>query len=204
MNTYERIKSLRKSMRMSQEELAHKVGYRDRSSIAKVEKGEVDISESKIKAFAQALNVTPLYLLGIEEKQVTLIPIPVIASVSAGFDHLAVIDGEDFELLPSSELHGYSASELRIFKVKGDSMYPRILDGDKVLVHIQPSVDSGDTAVVVYNGEEATIKKVRYASGEDWMELIPANPEYQTKRIEGKDLEHCHVVGKIIKLIRDF
>ena len=100
-------------------------------------------------------------------------------------------------------MHGYSPDECVLFQVKGNSMYPRILDGDKIVVHEQPSVDSGDTAIVVYNGDEGTVKKVKYVIGEDWIELIPANPEYPPKRIEGLDLENCHIYGKVIGLFRD-
>lgn len=181
------------------------------ATLSQYKSGKYEPKQRRLEQLAQVLNVSVQWLMGYDspmfepiDKDIVLIPIPIIASVSAGYDGLAVIEADGVELMPSSELHGYSAAELRIFNVKGDSMYPRILDGDKVLVHLQSSVDSGDIAVVVYNGDEATVKRVRYAPGEDWMELIPANPEYKTKRIEGKELEHCHVVGKIIKLIRDF
>ena len=59
METHENIKLLRESQGLSQEALAEKVGYKDRSSIAKIESGVVDLSQSKIAAFAKALNVTP-------------------------------------------------------------------------------------------------------------------------------------------------
>lgn len=61
---YQRIKQLRLQLKLSQEELAYKTGYSDRSSIAKIEKGEVDLAVSKITAFATALGVSPLYLMG--------------------------------------------------------------------------------------------------------------------------------------------
>ena len=61
---YENIKRLRKERKWSQEELALKTGYTDRSSITKIEQGEVDLSQSKIQAFADAFGVTPQYLMG--------------------------------------------------------------------------------------------------------------------------------------------
>lgn len=67
MQIHERIKALRERRGLSQEALALAVGYRDRSSIAKVETGKVDLSQSKIAAFAKALGVTPAALLGWEE-----------------------------------------------------------------------------------------------------------------------------------------
>lgn len=64
LKLYENIKRLRKEAGLTQEELAHKVGYTDRSSIAKIESGVVDIPQSKIKQFADIFGVTPGYLLG--------------------------------------------------------------------------------------------------------------------------------------------
>lgn len=71
MNIYERIKSLRVSKGMSQYDLALKVGYKGRSAISKVEKGERDISQSMIVKYAEALGVTPTYLLYGNEEQET-------------------------------------------------------------------------------------------------------------------------------------
>lgn len=69
MTMYERIKWLREEQRISQSELARLVGYTSRSSINKVEAGLVDLPQSKIAAFAKALNTTPRYLMGWEEAQ---------------------------------------------------------------------------------------------------------------------------------------
>lgn len=66
---YERIKSRRIETGLSQQELADTMGYRSRSTIAKIESGENDIPQSKIKAFAEALNTTPAFLMGWEEEK---------------------------------------------------------------------------------------------------------------------------------------
>lgn len=55
MKLYSNIKMLREQLGLSQEELAHKVGYKDRTSIAKIEAGKIDIPQSKIIAFAQPI-----------------------------------------------------------------------------------------------------------------------------------------------------
>lgn len=51
---------------MSQDDLAHAMGYKDRSMITKIESGKVDISQKKILAFARVLNTTPSYLMGLD------------------------------------------------------------------------------------------------------------------------------------------
>lgn len=70
MNTYERIKMLRVQSKLSQEELARLTGYTDRSSIAKIEAGKVDLTESKISAFANVFGVSPSYIMGLLEDDV--------------------------------------------------------------------------------------------------------------------------------------
>ena len=61
---YERIKERRKELRMSQEALAIKMGYSDKSMISKIEKGKVDLSSSKVEQFAKALQTSTFYLMG--------------------------------------------------------------------------------------------------------------------------------------------
>lgn len=68
MTIYERIKELRTNKGLSQQELARLTGYQDRSSIAKIESGSVDLPQSKIISFAHVLGVTPAFLLGLEEE----------------------------------------------------------------------------------------------------------------------------------------
>lgn len=66
---YQNIKSRRTELKMSQDTLAELTGYKDRSSIAKIEKGEVDLAESKIREFARALRVSPQELMGWDEPE---------------------------------------------------------------------------------------------------------------------------------------
>ena len=64
---YSKIRKLRIAQGLSQDDLAKMTGYTSRSSITKIEAGEVDLPQSKIEAFARALNTTPQYLLGFED-----------------------------------------------------------------------------------------------------------------------------------------
>ena len=63
---YIKIKDLREKLNMSQQELAELTGYTSRSSIAKIEKGEVNLPQSKISVFAKALKTSPAELMGWE------------------------------------------------------------------------------------------------------------------------------------------
>ena len=66
---YKRIKLRREELGLSQEELAVKLGYRNRSSIHKIEMGVNDIPQSKIESFAKALQTTPAFLMGWNEEK---------------------------------------------------------------------------------------------------------------------------------------
>ena len=214
MTIGERIKHMRSEKGLTLEHLA-KVALTSRQTIQRYESGVIqNIPSDKIELIAIALNTSPAYLMGwgsdskysepIEYSPVGIVYFPVIGSIAAGYDNLATEEytGEQTPI-PISLLRGRDPSEYFVLAVKGDSMYPQFLNGDKVLVQRTTSVDSGSIAVIMYNGDEATLKKVVYVYGEDWMDLMPANPEYKAKRIEGRDLDLCRVLGKVVMLLRD-
>ncbi len=127
-----------------------------------------------------------------------------IGTVCAGYNGTVneIPTGKKIEI-PASMISGGNKDDYFVLRVSGNSMYPKLLEGDTILCKRCDGVDSGDLAVILYNGDEATVKKVHYVMGQNWLELIPINPEYTTKRIEGTDLEQCRVLGKVVKLIRD-
>lgn len=68
-NIGKRIKARREELGMTQAELAKRLGYKSKTTIAKIESGVNDIVQSKVVSFAEALNTTPAYLMGWEEKE---------------------------------------------------------------------------------------------------------------------------------------
>ena len=87
--------------------------------------------------------------------------------------------------------------------VDGNSMYPHFQNGDELLcLRCSDMGRSGRIGILVFGNDEATLKRIEYQPGENWIDLVPINPEYQTKRIQGADLEQCRVVGRVIKVIR--
>ena len=83
-------------------------------------------------------------------------------------------------------------------------MYPLYIAGDIVLVLKQATLNrSGDIGVIRFDGDSATLKKVEFVYGEDWMKLIPINPEYPPRLIENEDLEQCKVLGIPRMVIRE-
>ena len=127
----------------------------------------------------------------------------VIGSIAAGYDHEAVEEYTDeIVTVPAASLRGRKQEEYFALRVKGNSMFPKLEDGDTILVRRCTTVDPGSIAVVLYNGDEATVKKVYMGDG--WIDLIPINPEYPSRRIEGAELKVCRILGQAVTLLRDF
>lgn len=124
--------------------------------------------------------------------------VPVFESVSAGFGAYASDCVTDY--LPVIIKNPSEVESTIAIKVSGDSMYPKIEDGDIIVVRRQTSVDSGDIGVVLLDGDEGLVKKIVY--GDDWIELISINPEYKTKRFDGAEVQRLQVVGKVKQIVK--
>ena len=169
--------------------------------IAKLEEGNYEADLQKASAqnenkkgdhtVAAKSNLIPL-------SQNNVYSIPVVENVSAGFGSLAINDIVDY--MPLYFTSEYEAQETICIKVKGDSMFPKIEDGDIIQVHKQTSVDSGSIAVVLLDEEEGLVKKVVY--GPDWIELHSINPMYPVQRFEGRNVLRLRVVGLVKKIIK--
>lgn len=186
-------------------------------AISQYRKGAYKASQPTLEKLASALSVSIPWLMGIEEEndisskypepRITddIVTFPVIGEVAAGYEHIALEDWSgDTVDIPLTYLRGRPKKDYMVLTVKGDSMYPLYLDGDKVLVLKTPTLNrSGEIGLVRYEGENATLKKVEYVDGEDWMKLLPLNPAYPPRTITGADLEQCAVIGIPRLLIRE-
>ena len=204
MNLYEKIKLLRKQKKISQEKLAALTGYSDRSSIAKIEQGKVDLSETKIKIFANALGTTPAYLLGWEDENITstsALKIPVLGNVAAGIPISAVEDILDYEEVPMS---WQSQGEFFALRIKGDSMENDINDGDTVIVKQQSDANSGDTVIALVNGDDATCKRLQKL--DNGIMLVSNNSKYPPMYFSQEEIvsKPVVIIGKVIELRRKF
>ena len=122
--------------------------------------------------------------------------------VAAHFDATPVEEHE-YRSIPLEWLGRRKPEDFFIAVVDGNSMYPHFQNGDELLcLRCSDMGRSGRIGILVFGNEEATLKRIEYQPGEDWIDLVPINPEYQTKRIQGADLEQCRIVGRVIKVIR--
>ena len=202
MDTYENIKLLRLKRGMSQDELAKKTGYTDRSSIAKIESGKVDLTESKIALFAKALNVSPALLMGIDTIPLAsdILPMPAtykaprLGRIACGDPILAEENIEGYDDVPA-----YIKCDFTLL-CRGDSMInARIFDGDIVCVKADAEVKSGDIAAVLVDGDEATLKRVRLF--DNHIILEPENPTYKPLVFWNEDMNRVHIIGKATHFI---
>lgn len=210
MTLGERIKIERNKKGISQAALGELLQL-TQQAVGKWEKNLAEPDSETLLRLSDIFEIPVSSLLGREEKSPSnvfdvegLLIYEEIGTVCAGFNGAIneIPTGKKVEI-PASMISGGNKEDYFVLRVTGNSMYPKLLEGDTILCKRCDSVDSGDLAVVIYNSDEATVKKVHFVIGQNWLELIPINPEYPTKRIEGADLEQCRVLGKVVKLIRD-
>lgn len=127
-----------------------------------------------------------------------VIKIPVLGYVAAGIPIEAIEDVLDYEELNADDYDGNY--EYFGLKIRGDSMYPRIQDGDVVIVRRQPTVESGEIAIVSVDREEATCKKVKFH--ETGIELISLNENYEPMFFSAKEAveKSITILGKVVEL----
>lgn len=124
--------------------------------------------------------------------------VPLFETVSAGFGAYASDNIEDY--MPLYFSNPSEALQTICIKVRGDSMYPKIENGDIIQVHKQESVDSGSIAVVLLDGDEGLVKVVEY--GSNWIELHSINPMYPPMRFDRAETAKIRVVGLVTQVIK--
>lgn len=204
MNTLgTRIKNRREELEISQDELAKRMGYKSRSTVAKIESGDNDITQSKIMKFAEILETSPSYLMGWTESSsrssaemyktldnVTSIEkrqIPLIGTIAAGEPIFAEENIECYFEVGANIAADYA------LRVQGDSMInARILDGDIVFIRKQNTIKDGQIAAVLID-DEATLKRV-YIEPEQVV-LVAENPAYKPLIIKRDASKQVRILG---------
>lgn len=204
MNIGDRIRKQRILSNLSQTELAEKIQV-SKQTLYKYENNIItNVPSDKIESIASALNVTPAFLMGWDEKvnssnskTTNGVKINVLGRVAAGIPISAVED-----IIDTEEISEEMASKGEFFglKIKGDSMEPRIYDGDVVIVRQQSDADSGDIVIALVNGDDATCKRLtKYAGG---IGLISLNPKYEPMMFSDEDVEKkpVKIIGRVVEL----
>ena len=207
MDTHENIKKYRKIRGLSQAALAELTGYGDRSSIAKIESGSVDLPQSKIAAFANALGVSPVTLMGMNDASIptaaniepmpAMRKIPLLGTISCGDPILAAENVEEEVDIPEHIRADFA------LRCRGDSMIgAEIYDGDIVYIRQQRTVLNGQIAAVLIE-DEATLKRFYYNEAAGRVMLSAENPDYEPLVYTGEELNRISVLGLAVGLTRE-
>lgn len=213
MTIGEIIKEYRREHSVTMDEFAQKSGL-SKGYISMLEKNEnprtklpIMPTTKTLQAVSEVLGVSVSLLMNMlnnnGEPNVDAIPmdrtalIPVVGIVRAGYGGLAFESDMGLETVDEKTLRGYSKEDFFYLRVKGDSMEPRLYEGDLVLVRKQTSIDSGTYGVVTIDDEEGVVKIVEY--DKDSITLISQNHNYPPRRFSGAEVERIRVIGKVIE-----
>lgn len=193
------IKSRRKELNLTLEQVGDLVGV-GKSTVRKWETGDIEnMKRDKIVKLAKALRVSPSYIMGIEEEQPQLetLPvkkIPVVSKISAGLPIYSEENLIDYIYFATNKLN--SDKEEFGLKVSGDSMDKIFQNGDIVVVEKDSIVENGQLGVVMINGYNATVKRIRYNG--DQVILIPeSNNTNHYPQVYGKD-DEVKIIGRVV------
>lgn len=197
MTLGDRIRSRREELRMSQEELATRLGYKSRSTIAKIESGENDLTQSKIVAFAEALSTTARWLLDYDDSDTTLPPgahhpqfkkVPMLGYAAAG---------QPLEDLNQDTPYYDVDNKYNVdfcITVRGNSMINAgINDGDIVFIKSMPEVPNGRIACVEIDNEKVCLK--RFYKSADGIMLVSENPKYPPIQLNRFNCQSVKILG---------
>lgn len=185
-------------------QVAQTVGVSE-ATVSRWESGDIaNMRRDKIAKLAKALQLRPSVVMGVGdeiEEHSSAVKIPVLGFVRAGYPMDAVENIIDYEEISEEMAH---SGEFFALQIKGDSMEPKISEGDVVIVRKQSTADNGDVAVVLVNGNDATVKK--FYKTEAGIKLISTNPQYDPffytpQEVESKPVE---VIGKVVELRAKF
>ena len=199
----QRLKELRKRSGFSQKSLSVQLGV-SQQAVGKWETGRSSPDPDTLARLAALLGTSIDDLMGLGAVAPAAVvqrffggyeesPIPVVGTVRAGFGALAFEEDYGVEYARVKDPASYF-----YLVVKGDSMEPRISDGDLALVHRQPTLENGDLGVMVYGDEgEGTLKK--YVLRGNAVVLQPFNPAYEPKVLRGEELDKLFIAGKVVE-----
>lgn len=198
-----RLRELRKDKKMSMKELGAIFGLSE-STISLYETGRRRIDTDMLQRFADFFEVSVDYILGRDIQHSSKkngIKIPVLGRVAAGIPIEAIEEILDYEEIDEAMA---KTGDFFALRIAGTSMEPRMKDGDVVIVRKQDSVENGEIAVVLVNGDDATCKKV--SIHENGLSLVSINPSYAPMFFTDKEVSTLpvQILGRVVELRAKF
>ena len=193
------LKQVREKKGISQKEFA-KLCNIPLSTYNQYENNKREPDLESLTLIANKLNVTVDEILG-RNKIPQGIRIPVFGHVAAGIPISAIEDIVDYEEITEDLA---AKGEYFGLVIKGDSMEPRMTTGDVVIVRSQSTIENGEIAIVLVNGDEGTCKKIKKTP--EGIMLISLNQAYEPMFYSNKQIEQLpvRIVGKVVELRAKF
>lgn len=190
MEFKENLRYLRRLNKMSQDELAEKLGYKSFTTVQKWEDGSAFPRVKSLNRMADIFNVDVNHLLNMDLRA-DKVAVPIIGEVKAGYDLYANEDVFGFEYCNTKE---YGPGEYFYLKVKGDSMIDaRIGDGDIVYVRKQDYLEDKEIGVFLLENNEVTIKRALFSK--NGITLKAANSKYPDRTFKENEVT---ILGKVL------
>lgn len=178
-----------------QSEISYITGI-DKGSISSYVKGRYKPNAENVEKIARALGVSSAYLLGHEEISITEMAMPkttevkILGSVAAGSP---IVAQEDVIGVVSCDIQ---KPGLFALKIKGDSMAPRIMDGDIVIVYSTDTAEEGDLVIAMIDGD-VTCKE--FHKSRTGVVLVPFNAAYAPMFYNGAEVDELRIIGKVVE-----
>ena len=193
------MKILRQNAKKSQQEIADYLGC-ERSTYSKYETGSSEPPFDVLRKLSTLYNEPVDFLMNevsASAQPSSGIKIPVLGNVAAGIPIEAIQDIVDYEEIDAALA---STGDFFGLRIQGASMEPRMREGDVVIVRKQDDADTGDTVVVLVNGDSATVKKLK--KGPDGITLVPTNPSYDPMFYSKAEVASLPVrlIGRVVEL----
>lgn len=204
----DRLIQVLREKNITPKELSEKTGI-PKSSISQYMSGYAKPKQDRIYLISKALDINPTWLLGYDvdinigkQNEMKGIKIPILGTVIAGIPVTAVEDIIGYEEISEKMAR---CGDYFALEIKGDSMEPKMSKGDIVIVKQQNTVENGQIAIVLVNGDEATVKKVRFR--DNGIELIAFNSYvYEPHFYSAKEIDELPVkiIGRVVELRAKF
>ena len=198
------FKKIRMQLGFSQKEIAITIGVSG-PTVSEWESGKKTPSGKNLIALSNLFGVSTDFLLGNDNNNSTTgqksIKIPVLGRVAAGIPIEAIEEILDYEEIDEAMA---KTGDFFALRIAGTSMEPRMKEGDVVIVRKQDSVESGEIAVVLVNGDDATCKKVMIH--DNGLSLVSLNPSYAPMFFTDKEVSTLpvQIIGRVVELRAKF
>lgn len=211
-----RLKQQRLDAGLTQSELAQMLSVKQ-NTYSNWERGTIRPNIDCLNVLSRIYGVSIDYLIGRSDTPYDIprpapstdhsVWIPIVGRIAAGLPTEAIEDipsTADLDEWEEIDAKMARSGEYIALRIRGKSMEPRFVEGDVVIIRRQPDCESGDIAVVIVNGDEGTVKRIKKERGGMW--ILPLNPAFEPVFYSDSQIKSLpvHIFGKVVELRAKF